>query len=230
MAINPFVGLGYSNYGYRDRMRGVFGGEKSYMDPYTSGYHMAFFYPPTAIAAECGSFLTTVCQKITFPYYNVTTIDFNGINNKKWSVPGNVEISDNKFTCTFTELAGLPIMQIMGKWVSIFRNPLYGISDPDINGSSRQVTYKGRVVACTMLPDHKTIQHAAVFMGVFPLKVPMDFDSARETQDKKEHDIEFAFDDMYTGTSVISLASSLISAYTPDSISAVDDIYNNEVN
>lgn len=230
MAINPFIGQGFSNYGYQDRMRGVFGGEKTYIDPYTTGYHMIFIYPPTSLETECGPFLTTVCQSVTVPGYTVNTIEYNGLNNKKWGVPGTVELDSNRLTCKFTEMAGLPITQIMGKWVSIFRNPLYGISDPDTSDSASQGAYKGKIVYATTLPDHMTVQFAAVFIGVMPLKIPTDiYTSDRATQDKVEPEIEFWFDDMFTGTSVISLARSLVQSEVSSSQSAVDSIYSNEV-
>ena len=230
MAINPFIGGSFGSYGYADRMRGMFGGDKSYIDPYTTGYHFMFFYLPSSLQSEYGSFLTTVCQSVQVPGIRVNNITYNGLNNMKWHVPGTVEYEGEEITCKFTEMAGLPIMQIMGQWVNIFRNILYGISDPDTSGSSSQGAYKGRALYATTLPDGITVQYAAVFTGIYPTKIPTDkYSSDRQSQEKVEADISFAFDQMLTGSSVISLATSQVSSTQSQAISTSDGIYNTEV-
>ena len=227
MAINPFVnGLGFSKYNYPDSMRGMFGGEKFFMDPYTSGYHFMYFFPPDTIGNEVGQFLTTVCQAVTIPGITVQPIEYNGLNDMKWYVPGITNLERNTVDCTFVEYAGLPITQIMGRWVTIFRNILYGISDPSAQNTYSQGAYKGKAVYATTLPDGLTVQFAAVFTGVFPTKIPTDLvESNRAQQEKKEIQISFQFDQMLTGTAAESYAASLVAATRNQAISTSDSIY-----
>ena len=230
MPINPFINnLGFNKYNYSDRMRRMFGGEKTFIDPYTTGYHFVYFFPPDTIGQEVGQFLTTVCQSVQIPGYNVNAIQYNGLNNMKWQVPGTVELESQQFTCTFTEMAGLPITQIMGRWVTIFRNVLYGISDPSAQNTYSQGAYKGKAVYATTLPDGLTVQFAAVFTGVFPLSIPTDkFGSDVTNHDKVEHSISFSFDQMLTGTAAESYARTLVQSTRSAGITLSDNIYAQE--
>lgn len=230
MPINPFINnLGFDKYPYPDKMRGMFGGEKTFIDPYTTGYHFVYFFPPDTIGQTVGQFLTTVCQSVTIPGWTVNTIEYNGLNNMKWYVPGTVDMGDQTFTCTFTEMAGLPITQIMGRWVTIFRNVLYGISDPSSQNTYSQGAYKGKAVYCTTLPDGLTVQFAAVFTGVFPKSIPTDkFGSSRPEHNKVEQEMQFSFDQMLTGTAAESYARSLVAATRNQSINTSDYIYAQE--
>lgn len=231
MPINPFINnLGFNKYGYSDRMRRMFGGEKTFIDPYTSGYHFVYFFPPDTIGQEVGQFLTTVCQQVEIPGYTVNAITYNGLNNMKWNVPGTVELTGQQFTCHFTEMAGLPITQIMGRWVTIFRNVLYGISDPSAQNTYSQGAYKGKAVYATTLPDGLTVQFAAVFTGVFPGNIPLETigQSNVMTHEKVELSIPFHFDQMLTGTAAEAYARTLVQATRSAGISLSDNIYAQE--
>jgi len=231
MPINPFINnLGFAKYPYQDQMRRMFGGEKTFIDPYTTGYHFVYFFPPDTIGREVGQFLTTVCQQVEIPGYRVDPIEYGGLNNMKWRVPGLVQLSGQEFTCHFTEMAGLPITQIMGRWVTIFRNVLYGISDPSANNTYSQGAYKGKAVYATTLPDGLTVQFAAVFTGVFPMTIPTDMvgNSTVTTHDKVEHTIQFSFDQMLTGTAAESYARTLVQSTRAAGISLSDNIYAQE--
>jgi hypothetical protein len=223
---NPFVMGNFNKYQWEDQIRSMFGGNATAIDPYTTGYQFLFFTKmPSALTIESGKFLTTVCQSVTVPGVTVNPIEFNGLNNIKWSVPGTVEYDSQRFTARFIEFAGLPITQIMGKWVTIFRNIVYGIADPT-SGSTQQVDYKGKCVYATTLPDARTVQYASVFTGVYPTKIPTDsFSGDKTTQEKVEPEIEFSFDVMYTGEQVISTASSLLDTMVGSSVSAIDQMY-----
>ena len=230
MPINPFINnLGFNKYNYSDRMRRMFGGEKTFIDPYTTGYHFVYFFPPDTIGQEVGQFLTTVCQSVTIPNYTVQAIEYTGLNGMKWEVPGLVALNQQTFDCTFTEMAGLPITQIMGRWVTIFRNVLYGISDPSAQNTYSQGAYKGKAVYATTLPDGLTVQFAAVFTGVFPLSIPTDkFGSDVTNHDKVEHSISFSFDQMLTGTAAESYARTLVQSTRSAGIALSDNIYAQE--
>lgn len=222
---NPFTMGSFSQFDYPDQLRTIFGGNSSYIDPYTTGYHFMYFFPPTPLQSQVGKFLQTICLSVTIPGITVNPIEYNGTNNMKWYVPGTVEYENNRFSCKFNEFAGLPVLQIIGSWANIFRNMIYGIADPDTGGAS-QGDYKGRAIYATTLPDGKTIQFAAAFTGVFPLKVPTDsFGSDKATQEKVEMEIEFSFDMMYTGEQVMSTASSLVSSTVSSSISKITEMY-----
>ncbi len=223
---NPFVMGNFNKYQWSDQLRSMFGDHSTAIDPYTTGYEFLFFTKmPSALSLETGKFLTTVCQSVTIPGITVNSIEYNGLNNIKWSVPGTVEYDAQRFTARFIEFAGLPITQIMGKWVTIFRNIVYGIADP-VSGSTQQVDYKGKCVYATTLPDAKTVQFAAVFTGVYPTKIPTDvFSGDKTTQEKVEPEIEFSFDVMYTGEQVMATASSLLETMVSSSISAIDQMY-----
>lgn len=223
---NPFTFGQFSKFDHPDKLRGVFGDHASYIDPYTTGYHYLMFTKlPDGLEPNYGKFLCTTCQAVSnIPGLTVNPIEYNGLNNLKWSVPGTVEFDSNRFTVKFTEFAGLPITTIFGKWVTKFRNIMYGIADDE--GTTEQKGYKGKAIYCTTLWDGKTVQFAAAFSGIYPLKVPTDlFQSDRATQDKAEPEIEFSFDMMYTGESVVSSAKSLLDTYRNAGISAVDSMY-----
>lgn len=222
---NPFTFGNFGKYNYADQLRGMFGDHATYIDPYTTGYHFMFFTKlPSTLNQQYGKFLMTTCQAVSnIPGITVNPIEFNGLNNLKWSVPGTVEYDSNRFSVRFVEFAGLPITTIMGQWVTLFRNIIYGISE----SVTEQKDYKGKVIYCTTLWDGKTVQYASAFTGVYPLKVPTDsFQSDKATQDKVEPEVEFSFDMMYTGSQVISTATSLVSSLRSSSMSAIDSMYN----
>lgn len=226
MSVNPFIGLEFQKYDYKDQLRTVFGGNSTYIDPYTTGYHYVYFTLPSALTTSQQKFLTTVCQSVQIPGITVNNIEYAGTNNMKWYYPGTVEYDNNRFTCKFVEFQGLPILQIMGQWVNIFRNLIYGISDPE-KGSTSQGGFKGKAIYATTLFDGKTVQFAAAFVGIYPTKVPTDaFGSDKTNHEKVEHDIEFTFDHMYTGKNVIQAATALVSATQGDGIAEVTKLYN----
>lgn len=236
MAINPFlITDGRKVRKYSDDMRGMFGGNKHYLDPYTTGYHFIYFFLPKTLAKESGvgEFLTTVCQQVSIPGITVNPIEYNGLNDMKWYVPGTTVLERNTFECTFIEMEGIPVTTILGRWITLFRNVLYGIADPGVftdftNNAQEseshysQGNYKGKVVYATTLPDAATVQFAAVFTGAFPTKIPTDiFESQRATQEKKEVQITFQFDQMLTGTEVNNYAKKLVTTVRQNSINAV---------
>lgn len=231
--VNPwsnFTTPTFENWGYKDQMRTIFG-DINYIDPYTTGYHYIFFTLPNGLDTRYGRFLTTVCQSVTIPGISVNKIAYNGLNNMEWNVPGTVEYESHSITCKFIEFAGLPIIEIMGNWVSIIRNMLYGVASstgtPD-SGGIHQADYKGRILYATTRMDGLTVQFASVFTGVFPLKVPLDrMSSDKTSHEKVEPEIEFAFDLMYTGEAVTNNAQSLISSTYSSSVDAVNQAYNN---
>lgn len=235
MAINPFVTKAIQ---YKDDMRGMFGGDKHFLDPYTTGYHFIYFFLPDALQSEgVGEFLTTVCQAVTIPGITVNPIEYNGLNDMKWYVPGTTVLERNTVDCTFIEMEGMPVTQILGRWVTLFRNILYGIADPGVFTSPNaggnhysQGNYKGKIVYATTLPDALSVQFGAVFTGAFPTKIPTDLESQRATQDKREIQISFQFDQMLTGSSVMTYVQQLVEATRKGSVeNAVPEFYTEDI-
>lgn len=227
---NPFLISKFNKFDHPDSLRTIFGGNSTFIDPYTTGYHYINFYLPSALESSYGKFLTTVCQSVTVPGITVNNIEYNGTNNASWAYPGTVEYDNKRFTCKFIEFAGLPILQIIGSWVNIFRNLIYGISDPDGNSSTNgtsQIDFKGRAIYATTLFDGKTVQYAAAFTGIYPTKIPTDaFSSDKANHEKVEHDIEFSFDQMYTGPNAIESAQSFVNTFRDSSVSHISNMYN----
>ncbi len=208
----------FTSYDRNDRLRTIFGGNHDSLDPYTTGYHYLYFSLPTGLTSSYGNFLQTVCQSVTIPGITVNNIEYTGLNDFKWNYPGTVEYDNQRFTAKFIEFAGLPILQIIGEWVNIFRNMIYGVANEQ--GGYSQRAFKGSALYATTLFDGVTVQYAAHFTGIYPTKIPTDaYGSDKTTHDKVEHEIEFAFDMMYTGEQVIKRARDKVEA-----------TYNNAVN
>jgi len=221
---HPFVrvsGGNFSNYKRQDQLRTIFGGNINSLDPYTTGYHYLYITMPEELKNKnYGEFLTTVCQSVTIPGITVNNIEYTGLNNFKWNYPGTVEYDNQRFTAKFIEFANLPILTIMGQWVNIFRNMIYGVSNKRIKGP-KQRYFKGSALYASTLFDGVSVQYAAHFTGIYPTKIPTDaFGSDKATHDKVEHEIEFAFDMMYTGEEVVERAQKQVNATYDNSVGA----------
>jgi hypothetical protein len=212
---SPFANI--SNYPGtlepKDQLRTIFGGNVAAIDPYTTGYHYLYITLPkdSGLSKSYGTFLQTVCQSVTVPGITVNNIEYSGLNDFKWNYPGTVEYDNQRFTAKFIEFAGLPIYEIIGEWVNVFRNMIYGVSHTT-NGP-KQTAFKGSALYATTLFDGVTVQYAAHFTGIYPTKIPSDaFSSDKATHDKVEHEIEFAFDMMYTGQEVLKRAQNRVAS------------------
>ena len=206
-----------------DDFRTIFG-DIDFRDPYTTGYHYIFFTKlPSGIENIYGSFMASSCLSVTIPGITVNDITYNGINNLKWNVPGTVEYDSQTVTIKFIEFYKMPISRMIGSWVSIFRNMMYGVAE---EGKTLQKDYKGRLMYVTTRFDGKEVEHAAVFTGIYPKKIPLDrFGSDKATHDKVEPEIDFSFDCMYVGSEVITEASKLVDSVYGDSVSSVNSYY-----
>lgn len=224
---NPFLGIQtFDKYGYQDQLRRVFGGHDEFIDPYTTGYHYIYFWLPNKLSDQYAKFLTTTCTSVSIPGITVNPNEYQGLNASSWSYPGLVELDSKRFTCKVVEYAGLPILEIVGSWVNIFRNIIYGISDPD-NGGTSQIDFKGRALYATTLFDGVTVQFAAAFTGIYPTKVPTDlYSSDVATHDKVEPELEFVFDQMYMGKNAVNSAQALVNSTRSGSITNIDQMYN----
>ncbi len=157
-----------------------------------------------------GSFLTAICQSVTIPGITVNQISHSGTNNFTWQTPGTVEFTSKSFSAKMQEFVGLPTLSIVGQWVNIFRNMLTGTADLE-NGSASQGDYKGKAIYVTTMFDVRQVAFAAAFTGIYPTTVPTNnFSSDKSTHDKVEHEIEFSFDNMYTGEQVNTQAQCLM--------------------
>lgn len=228
MPYNPFLNMSnFNKYNYGDKIRGIYGDHETYIDPYLTGYHFVFFTKlPQALQTQgVGSFLTCNAQSVTVPDISVAPISFNGVNGFQWSVPGTVTYN-HTVSIKFIEFAGIPITMIMGNWVNIYRNLIYGIADPTTTNAYTQSSYKGKMLYATTLPDAKTVQYAAAFTGVYPTNVPTSgFNSDRANQQKFEPNITFQFDMMYTGESLKNNIQSLIDCTRESSVAHSDGMY-----
>lgn len=185
-------------------MRRMFGdNELQYRDPYTTGYHYILFTLPNFEQGGSNkslyqNFMASSCiAGASIPDIQVQDIEYSGLNNTKWHVPGVSTYSSQKVSFKFIEWQGTPIAKILGSWIGIFRDPIYGYGEKQ---RSRQQEYKGKILYITTRWDQYEVEFAASFTGVYPSKIPFGgFGSDVSTQEKVEHDVEFTFDQMYTG-------------------------------
>ena len=216
-----------SSFGESNRLNRYFGDVYDvYMDPYTTGYGYVIWEKIPRILKgfeKAGLFLTAIAKSFTMPSVTVNVIEYNGLNNLKWGVPGTVEWDSQTFTVRMEEYRDAPVMQLIGRWATMIRDLNYGIANMS---DYTQSAYKGRVLYASTDPSGHHVMFAALFTGVFPTRVPLDalnFDVT--TQDKVEPDFEFHFDMVFVGDETVSLAQSRVDSLADASISALKGVY-----
>ena len=194
-------------------------------EPYVTGYHHIWFdylpkivIPSNDIPNDSGSAGTTgsgssevyssdtdvqlilagSCLSVTPPGGTLNKISFTGLGGTKWAVPGGIDYGDS-ISIKFVEYSGLPVCQIFHTWVKGIRDYRTGVSSRLIAGSDRsgynKSKYAAKLYYWTTAPDGVTIEYAACYTGVFPLKDPQDLLSSDvENIGKIEPEIEFNVD------------------------------------
>lgn len=138
---------------------------------------------------------------LTIPGKTVNKTEFTGLGGITWGVPTNVQV-DSSISMRFFELANTPLLSIFHGWVRLIQDTRNGVSwlgSGEPGGSLYlKEHYACNVFYWTTQPDGATVDYAACFTGVFPMRDPADqfgFDLA--SIDKVEMDIDFSFDYMF---------------------------------
>jgi hypothetical protein len=147
------------------------------------------------------SLLESTNLSLTIPGKTVNKTEFTGLGGITWGVPTNVQV-DSTISMRFFELANTPLLSIFHGWVRLIQDTRNGVSLLGDVGAGGDM-YLKQNYACnafywTTQPDGATIDYAACFTGVFPMRDPADqfgFDLA--SIDKVEMDIDFSFDYMF---------------------------------
>jgi len=182
-------------------------------DPYITGYHFIWFDKlPIAITKPAGEadevmgafkdpgeiakVLAATCTGVTPPGGTLNKIEFTGLGGVKWAVPGNLDYG-NSVSVKFTEMQGLPITNLMHKWVKSIRDYRTGASQINDEGGQgyTKETYSSLMYYWTTAPDAETIEYYACYDGVFPTKDPADLHASDiESIGKLDIEIEFNVD------------------------------------
>ena len=221
MAFNNLFDKGYAGRN--------FGGTSNNFvaDPYLSGYHFTSWYMPNSKAF--GSFITggatkpddakipslfdACCLSVTTPGGRLNKTEIQGLGGTKWSVPTNVDY-DTSFSCKFLEFNGLPIFKTISAWVRYIRDNKTGTTFVQNKDATEKNNYSATVLYWTTRPDATTVEFAACYSGVFPLKDPQElFQSDVASIEKVELDIEFNVDFVYQESWVYDKAIKLASSY-----------------
>lgn len=147
------------------------------------------------------SLLESTNLSLTIPGKTVNKTEFTGLGGITWGVPTNVQV-DSTISMRFFELANTPLLSIFHGWCRLIQDTRNGVSLLGTAEAGGDVflkqNYACNVFYWTTQPDGATIDYAACFTGVFPLRDPADqfgFDLA--SIDKVEMDIDFSFDYMF---------------------------------
>lgn len=147
------------------------------------------------------SLLESTNLSLTIPGKTVNKTEFTGLGGITWGVPTNVQV-DSTISMRFFELANTPLLSIFHGWVRLIQDTRNGVSLLGTESAGGDIflkqNYACNVFYWTTQPDGATIDYAACFTGVFPMRDPADqfgFDLA--SIDKVEMDIDFSFDYMF---------------------------------
>lgn len=144
-----------------------------------------------------GQQLSSSCMSVTPPGGTLNKVTFNGLGGSKWSVPGSIDYG-NTITIKYTEFSGLPILRTHRAWCNMIRDNKSGLtalSSRGTHGTYHKADYSATLLYWTTKPDGVTVEYAAAYSGVFPLKDPMDlFTGDLNSVDKLEIDIDYNVD------------------------------------
>lgn len=191
----------------RNKFTRKFGGVDNSVDPYLTGYHFISFsklpsallnyinsYRGTAVLTketDIKNILESSVLSVTTPGKSVNKVDLVGLGGVTWGAVGNVT-QDTTLSMRFLEYSGLPIHSIFHGWVRMLRDSRYGISTLANYG---KVNYASNVYYWTTQPDGETVEYAACYTGVFPLKDPGEVHSSDVNSNAQvEIDIDMSFD------------------------------------
>lgn len=208
MAINSFAPLANGT----NKFTRKFGTDVNEVVPYTSGRGFVHFatiprnlnavtnhHRPEIIIADNNdirNILESSNISLTIPGKQVNTTEFTGLGGITWGVPTTVT-TDSAISMRFIEMSSLPILSIFHGWVRMIQDNRAGVSL--LQGDEfKKANYASNVYYWTTKPDGETVEYAACFTGVFPLKDPSDlYGYDLSVVDKVEVDVDFRFDYMF---------------------------------
>lgn len=200
-------------------------------DPYLTGYHFTKWYMPgsqNVFDSVSGSFNSNIftnkddipgvfdvcCLSVTIPGGRLNKTEIQGLGGTKWSVATNIDY-DTSLTCKFLEFQQLPIFRAVHSWVKYIRDNKTGTTLGANEAATMKNNYSATVLYWTTKPDGKTVEFAACYSGVFPLKDPQElFQSDVASVEKVELDIEFNVDFVYQESWVYDKALELAGSYS----------------
>lgn len=209
MARNSFAALleGRNNFTRK------FGTQGLSVDPYVSGFFgIAFTNIPKVLPDIINSYknevivsdtkqikniLSASSRSVTVPGKTINKIELTGLGGIRWAAAGNVDV-DTNFSVRFLEYSGLPIFSIFHGWVKMLRDSRTGTSllnQSTGTSSYAKSNYAANMYYWTTKPDGVTVEYAACYTGVFPLKDPGDLlSSDLNAAAEVEVDIDFNCD------------------------------------
>lgn len=201
-------------------------------DPYLSGYFFISFGEGknifTSVAnniasdgvatisqTDIPSILQSCCTGVTPPGGTLNKVEYPGLGGIKWSVPGNIDYGTS-VTLKFVEMQGLPIYHIIHNWFKVIRDYRFGATQLEEGENATGYTkskYSTVLYYWTTAPDAKSVEYAACYDGVFPLKDPADlYSSDLETVGKVDVEIEFNVDYIWSENWVYNKCQNLSNA------------------
>lgn len=191
---NEFVTTWSSGYGNQLNVIRKWGVKKNVVEPYLSGYiFIKFENIPNEVGADAANMLSSSCIGVTFPGATLNKTETMGLGGIKYGVPTTID-QDNTVVFRFLEGMGLPIYNIIKKWIYIIRNPITGIA-----GVPSKASYAANAYYWTTTPDLQKVNFVSLLAGVWPTKLPSDtMGHEIATVDKVEMDVDFHVDYVFT--------------------------------
>jgi len=196
-------------------------------DPYLSGTFFIFFdrLPPklsdyvkvmgnSKISSnnEIKNILTASCSGVTPPGGNLNKVELPALGGLHWNVPGGIDYGTS-ISLKFLEFNKTPILDIVGGWFRLMRDYKTGVTDlidGDDGSGYTKSTYAGLLYYWTTSPDGNTVEFAACYDGVFPVRDPQDlYASDLENISRLDLDIEFNCDTPWREPWVLSKCQEL---------------------
>ena len=112
---------------YTDTFRRFFGETENNADPMITGFGIVFFtkLPAPLDDAINANYITAMTTSVDIPDMTVDAITYEGRDGGQWHVPGAVKMGGD-LTLNMWEMRGAITYSIIGRWIQIMRNPIYG--------------------------------------------------------------------------------------------------------
>ena len=185
-----------------NRLSRRWGGNMAIAEPAVSGYHFIWFDKlPSELSTnvvglnpnQIQEILASSCLAVTPPGGTLAKVEFTGLGGVKWSTPGSIDYGTS-ITLKLLEFQGLPILKIIHGWVKMIRDYRTGVSRL-AEGTYHKQMYSSVLYYWTTTPDIGSIEYAACYDGVFPLKDPQDLHASDvETVGRIDTEVEFNVD------------------------------------
>lgn len=214
-----------------------YGGSFRNNHPYISGYFHAVFSLPDVLFSNVKDastkWLNTTCESFTPPSETINYAELTGLGQVKSRFYTSRSVS-NDITLAFREYQNMPIMNILGMWVS-FIDPFIGASSFKGNKFIPS-NYKGSLYVMQTKPvgafpnahlTEEDIEEAWVFDGVWPTALPYDsFNSDLTTSDAVQLSVNFSYD-CYPMKSSEGAIEACLAAYTSLGHKSLMDTFDN---